>query len=98
MNTRGYCYPSETFIEIGSVNCSESNACGDTDFPACSDGERCIRKPSVEDCIQQPTAGTCTCTKGCSTRLLEVQTRRLGRGLGTKRDWSIEVEEEDTPH
>ena len=41
--------------------------------------------------------GVCACKKACSTRLLEVQTRRLGKGLSTKRDWSVEIEEEDTP-
>jgi len=112
-NTTGYCFPFESDLEIGSVDCSENNVC-DPDKnevtledgglvvvvtnPDCPrEGESCLlpKEVDVEDCIQ-PTDGTCQCvSKSCSTRLLEVQTRRLGKGLGTKRDWSVEIDEED---
>ena len=103
MNTTGYCFPFEFDLEIGSVDCTESNVCDplrndpdDRSNPDCPrEGDYCFDRIDGTDCIQ-PTVGICECTKRCASRLLEVQTRRLGKGLGTKRDWS--VEEEDTPH
>ena len=99
MNTTGYCYPNDGPLPTENVNCSESNACVVNYFGGqgtCSEGFNCFRT-SVERC-SEPTVGTCQCVKRCASRLLEIQTRRLGKGLGIKRDWSVEVEEEDTPH
>ena len=96
------CYTTDQFF-ADQVDCSESNACtvdSNNPFPqgTCTGAGQICSSVDVEVC-NQPTAGTCKCSKGCSTQLLEVQTRRLGKGLGTKRDWSVEVEkEEDTPH
>ena len=102
MNTTGYCYSNDGLLNR-NVNCSESNACDITENsddelsnPKCNEGKRCYL-PLVDFC-SEPTVGTCQLFDGKrrAARLSEVQTRRLGKGLGTKRDWSVEVEEEDT--
>ena len=82
--------------ENSDIDCS--NPC--TDNTDCDIGQVCSVR-SIEVCTDQtaPDTGTCFINRKRRTaRLLEVQTRRLGTGSGAKRDWSIEVEEEDTPH
>ena len=108
----GYCYDDDVLLSgpfpIENVNCTESNVCdvaenfltgeGGTSLgnPACGDGESCF-KPNVGQC-EQPTAGTCTAfSKRTCSSLSDVQTRRLGKGLGKKRGWSETAEEENIP-
>ena len=92
---------TKTTICIGGAPLDCTRVCDQTngffDNPACDPGDICgFEDPAL--CVE-PTAGSCLeAAKRQCTPLSNVQTRRLGKGLGNGRDWleKENIEEEDT--
>ena len=89
-----FCFGSAFFSDpCNAKACDQANGDADCDPLEYERGCKALTTFFFESCADLNPEGTCR----LSTRLLEVQTHRLGKGLGNKRGWSETIEEEDIP-